>query len=259
MTMKNRRQGFTLIELLVVVAIIALLVSILLPSLNRARELAKSVVCSNNRKAAFTGWTYYANDFNGIWIAPWDDTLPDGPTSGGDGWQQQWPLTMAVYVDGGSIPKGTSAWYPGGWIRPLGNRLSNDYYGDEPNEAKSMLCPSMDKIAKFMTQHWADFATVSYGRLGRVKDPSSGDLVYHQRGYPRQDFFTHADSTLWMICFSRENATVPYHNIFFRKGAVPEDPHLGKSNIGFADGHIEDVSENEIDDIMLESYWKRGS
>jgi prepilin-type N-terminal cleavage/methylation domain-containing protein len=57
-----RRKAFTLIELLVVVAIIALLISILLPSLARARELSKRAVCSANLKGIGTAIATYAND-----------------------------------------------------------------------------------------------------------------------------------------------------------------------------------------------------
>ena len=46
----NSNQGFTLIEVLVVVAIIALLVAILLPSLRNAREVARATVCAANMK-----------------------------------------------------------------------------------------------------------------------------------------------------------------------------------------------------------------
>ncbi len=60
--MKRRQKGFTLIELLVVVAIIALLISILLPSLSRARELAKRAVCASNLRGIGQGHHIYAND-----------------------------------------------------------------------------------------------------------------------------------------------------------------------------------------------------
>ncbi len=56
------RGGFTLIELLVVVAIIALLVSVLLPALSAAREQARSAYCLSNLKQQGTAILYYAGD-----------------------------------------------------------------------------------------------------------------------------------------------------------------------------------------------------
>lgn len=55
-------NGFTLIELLVVIAIISLLVSILLPSLTKAKELTKSSVCMSNQRSLFLSILYYTED-----------------------------------------------------------------------------------------------------------------------------------------------------------------------------------------------------
>jgi len=58
--MKNR--AFTLIELLVVIAIIAVLMAILLPSLNIARDQAKRIHCISNVKTLVFGWLLYKDD-----------------------------------------------------------------------------------------------------------------------------------------------------------------------------------------------------
>ena len=59
-----RGRAFTLVELLVVIGIIALLISILLPSLNQARRSAKSVVCLSNIRSISQGMLLYANAYN---------------------------------------------------------------------------------------------------------------------------------------------------------------------------------------------------
>lgn len=62
---RGSRRGFTLIELLVVVAIIALLISILLPSLNEARRQARSIICLNNLRTQGNVEHFYAEDNRG--------------------------------------------------------------------------------------------------------------------------------------------------------------------------------------------------
>jgi prepilin-type N-terminal cleavage/methylation domain-containing protein/prepilin-type processing-associated H-X9-DG protein len=69
---RHTHGGFTLIELLVVIAIIAVLMAILMPTLNRAKEQGKRATCLNNLKQLTLTWILYA-DYN-------DDKLVNGDT-----------------------------------------------------------------------------------------------------------------------------------------------------------------------------------
>ncbi len=63
MNARSNSRGFTLIEILVVVAIIALLISILLPSLSKAREQTRMQVCKSNMRQVMTGMLLYVHEY----------------------------------------------------------------------------------------------------------------------------------------------------------------------------------------------------
>jgi len=78
-----KTRGFTLIELLVVVAIIALLIAILLPSLGKAREQARRATCAANLHGIGQGVAQYAGEFN--------DSMPIVGGTGGVNWWWDMP------------------------------------------------------------------------------------------------------------------------------------------------------------------------
>jgi prepilin-type N-terminal cleavage/methylation domain-containing protein len=67
----RRTKGFTLVELLVVIGIIALLVSILMPALGRARELAKRIQCASQLNGLGKAITLYQNEYRDANPRPW--------------------------------------------------------------------------------------------------------------------------------------------------------------------------------------------
>jgi prepilin-type N-terminal cleavage/methylation domain-containing protein len=89
----RRQNAFTLIELLAVIAVIALLLSILMPSLQKARKMAQSTVCQANVKQWGLIFRFYANDNEG--------KLPQSIAGGGLNSQEAyWPVaTISYYED----------------------------------------------------------------------------------------------------------------------------------------------------------------
>lgn len=98
-----RRHGFTLVELLVVIGVIAILISILLPALNRARAQARMVGCLSNMRQIGTGMALYLADSQGMLPRGRWDSAPDKALHG-----TRWLVRLASYyrLDGGKYSGG---------------------------------------------------------------------------------------------------------------------------------------------------------
>jgi prepilin-type N-terminal cleavage/methylation domain-containing protein/prepilin-type processing-associated H-X9-DG protein len=106
-----RAAGFTLVELLVVIGIIALLIGILLPTLNKARESAKQIQCSANLRSIGQGFAIYVAENDQMLPAAYlYNTGPGSPdVGGGTAAERTFGYThwsWFIYGDGASIGEG---------------------------------------------------------------------------------------------------------------------------------------------------------
>ncbi len=117
--------AFTLIELLVVVAVISLLMAILLPTLGRARSLAKRIRCSNNLRQIGVAWQVYLDDYEGKFFQARNGNVNYG------GWIGELGAMLQQYM-------GINM-----WPRPL-NGYANAHLSDEQDSqgGKLFSCPA---------------------------------------------------------------------------------------------------------------------
>ncbi len=198
-------RGFTLVELLVVIGIIAVLIAILLPALNKARQASQAVVCLSNQRQIYMLLQIYALENR--------DKLPIGRDSSGG-----WPAVLKKYT-------------PGKQVDLIGAGIQT--------VPAIVLCPSQDAhtaraflvATDYMVNHWV---------LG--EDVTASPFNYPSARMSRlrnsTKFMILTDGTPPYAGTSTTYFALYLHDlkVLTKIGAI----HPGKSaNMLFADGHAE--------------------
>lgn len=174
-----RSKGFTLIELLVVIAIIAILASMLLPALSKAKVRAKRIQCISQLRQCALGSLMYASD-NNDWFPTWKH-----PTTGAI--NQMHGTWYSRYVWSGSANTAIPTSYGQGTFNNLGHLYPSKFIGD----GRVLWCPSYKPTALLGIAQYSDPQFLSSDAGGEIRsgymfnpwmrDPNGTDLRLMQR------------------------------------------------------------------------------
>ncbi|WP_315861173.1 DUF1559 domain-containing protein [Anatilimnocola floriformis] len=172
---RRSNQGFTLVELLVVIAIIGVLVALLLPAVQAAREAARRSSCSNNMKQLGLAAHNFHDTYGNRFMPGSANDMNEFGTSATTGWGSSWMVYMLPYVEQANV---YNKWQ---FVSSSGYTNANNAAAVNDLKIKVYRCPS-SAVPEFFTSGGAAARKmiVSYTGISGSAINTSGTGVYPQ-------------------------------------------------------------------------------